>query len=155
MMELAKLFQQSLGTPIHVDGQELYAIINKKSEGVKSIQIRRISASTVFVPGLCLQGKGIQFFVNSQTLKDVVLWADTSPKSVKIDIVSCKRHGEIKIWNCWRDKLGITQAWLGNAAMKVEERSGIIKVFCNSGPSELEFKDLVFEMEFSVSGKSD
>lgn len=152
-MELAKLFQQSLGAPINIEGQELYAVLNKKSEGVKTIQIRRISSSTVPVPGLCLQGKGVQFLVNNQTLKDVVLWADTSPDIVKIDVVYSKKQGEIKIWNCWRDKSGITQAWLGNAAMKVEEKSDVLKVVCNSGPNELEFKDLILELEFSVSGK--
>jgi hypothetical protein len=154
MMELAKLFQQSLGAPINVDGRELYAVLNKKSEGLKAIQIRRISSSTIPVPGLCLQGNGVQFLVNNQILKDVVLWTDTSPDFVKVNIVSGKKNGEIKIWNCWRDSLGVTQAWLGNAAMNVEEKSGVLKVSCNSGPNELKFMDLIFELEFLISGES-
>jgi hypothetical protein len=149
-MELAKLFQQSKGAPINVNGQELHAIIRRKSDGVKSIQIRRISARPIPVPGLRLQGSSTKFIVNSQQLGDVVLWADTSPDLVELDVVPGKKKGEIKIWNCWRDSQGLTQAWLRNAAMKVVEKPDSIEVFCNSGPSELDFVDLIVEIKFHL-----
>jgi len=79
--------------------------------------------------------------------KDIVLWADTSPAEV---LITCDGKGlkAVSLWNCWRNDLGVTQAWVGNAAMMIQDvRPGVVRIRCNSRP-EVTFQDLIFEIQF-------
>ena len=84
--------------------------------------------------------------VAGSRLQDIVLWTDTSPKEIVIGL----NGEEFSLWNCWQDeRSGITQAWVGNAGMIIEERHAddTLRFRCNSRPT-VTFEDLIFELEF-------
>lgn len=52
----------------------------------------------------------------------------------------------LRIWNAWRDN-DLTQAWLGNAGMRViPGEGGSLTLRCSDGEGEPDFDDLVAEV---------
>lgn len=94
-----------------------------------------------------IKGSRIQALY-SEPLDDVVLWTDTMPQSVVLQCLTTKLS-ELRVWNYWRDERNVTQAWIGNAGMVIEESNGLKRLLCNS-PHELTFWGHVLELE-SVS----
>jgi hypothetical protein len=99
------------------------------------------------VQGTRLKLKAGQMQVeDGQPLGDMVLWTDVAPRVVLIRCLT-KKPTELRIWNCWRDERNVMQAWIGNAAIEIEEKvGGACRLRCNSR-NELTFDDLVLDVE--------
>ncbi len=81
---------------------------------------------------------------------EMVFWADTSPETVNIT-VSSKDGCELKVWNVWRID-GLTQAWVGNSGLIIENQGNKIKLLCSDGVGEPSFSDLIIDMEITMLG---
>jgi len=86
--------------------------------------------------------------VNGQSLREILLWEDTAPSVVEIQMqweMSAKRS--LRVWNCW-ERNGVINAWVGNAGMRVEAGpDGITILRCSDGEGEPNFGDLVARLE--------
>lgn len=87
--------------------------------------------------------------MNGQTLRDCILWSDTAPARVLCQVHdNAAQTAVLKIWNVWRAGGGLVQAWLGNAAMRVDLLSPTnIRLRCNGGDSDrVDFEDLRIDL---------
>lgn len=111
-----------------------------------SIVIEFVSARTQPVQGVELRMRGGTMIVNDIESNDLVLWQDTAPARVEIDIrMQPSGKPKLKLWNVWRGGYGVKQAWLGNAAIQVEDdpETGRVILRCSDGRGEPDFDDLV------------
>lgn len=81
---------------------------------------------------------------NGREASDVVLWRDSAPASVSIELrPKDAAKPELKLWNVWRGGFDVTQAWSGNAAIQVAgdlaSRSFLIP--CGDGQGDPTFDD--------------
>lgn len=146
-MTFAEQFRQSQGKPIDVDGALVQSIYERSASKGLRIVLRWECSIAAPTQGVSISCKGGTLRVAETTAKDIVLWADTSPAEV---LVTCDGSGVkgVSLWNCWRDDRGVTQAWVGNAAMMIQDlRPGVVRMRCNSRP-EVTFQDLIFEIQF-------
>jgi hypothetical protein len=85
-----------------------------------------------------------------------VLWEDTSPKSVEIELLGPAEH--VAVFNMWQDPNrvmipGVTGSgqvnhyWQNGAAMIVEEIPNGRRYRCNDGEPDDDFDDLIFTVE--------
>lgn len=59
----------------------------------------------------------------------------------------------LKLWNIWRGSMGgvdVTQAWLGNAGMRIEQSASgkELLLHCSDGEGPVEFSDLDVRITF-------
>jgi hypothetical protein len=82
--------------------------------------------------------------VNEQLLDDVVLWTDTAPPELVVELVpkSAKKPLVLRAWNAWRDPAGATQAWIGDAGMLIAEEDGTVVLSCSDGFDAIDFTNL-------------
>ncbi len=97
------------------------------------------------ISGLRLKATKGKIEVNGQQHSEIVLWADTSPEDVLIT-TSCKSDCELKAWNVWRID-DLTQAWVGNAGLVVDEHDHSITLRCSDGVGDVDFDDFVVQIE--------
>ncbi len=63
----------------------------------------------------------------------IVLWGDSAPEVSDVVLVS-DAQTDVLLWNCWKDRNGITQAWVTNGGLSVRElTTGEWRVECNAG----------------------
>ncbi len=142
---LAVLFQKSKAAVIEYNNQLVHGILNLKINGSQKFIIRRLNSSKSLLQGLRLKAVKGSIEVNGQSHGDIILWADTCPEAVDIYVAS-KSECELKIWNVWKSG-EITHAWIGNAGFLVFEKENIIMLECSDGVGEVDFSDLVIEIE--------
>ena len=146
-MELSELFIRGKSHVAEYRGGQVWSCWRAKLPGDREIGVTFVRSAKRPVPGLCIGVRGGTAVVNEVEGPEMVLWSDTSPRTVEVTIKaagSCKEV-ELELWNCWRTE-GLTDAWVGNAAMLVEAGEGSVTLRCNSGPSRPKFKDLVVEI---------
>lgn len=142
---LAVLFQKAKAAVIEYDGQLIHGILNLKIEGNQKFIIRRLKAAKSSVQGLRLKAVKGFIEVNGQSHQEIILWADTCPEIIDINVTS-KSGCELKIWNVW--KAGdITQAWIGNAGFIISEKENVMILECSDGVGGINFSDFVVEIE--------
>lgn len=147
-MSLSKRLQDSKGAPVILDdGRAAVAIWQRQIAKMERVRIRRVSAVESPTQALRLMVDGGTLFVNGQQLTDVVLWADTSPSIVEMEVQPKKRRATLKVWNAWRDD-GVMQAWLGNAGMLVEDTAQGVLLRCSDGIGDADFSDLLVDLSF-------
>ncbi len=143
---LSLLFQQSKGAPVESKGQLVHPIFKARvKSGQKRFLIRRIHATSSPVPGLRIKAVKGQIEVNGQRHPEVILWADTSPETVPLSVIS-KFGCELKAWNVWRAD-DLVQAWVGNAGLVISEADHVITLECSDGVGEVNFTDLVVQIQ--------
>jgi hypothetical protein len=77
-----------------------------------------------------------------------VLW-DHSPFPVAVEMRASRRPFEVGVWNVWADARGTTNAWVGNAGMRVEEHDARhIRLAGNAGPNPVTFEDLRIDVSW-------
>lgn len=139
---LAKLFQESKAQPVILGDMVVVPIYRLPlAAGKWHVRVERISAKNIPVQGIRLKVDLGHIAVAGQKQKDIVLWEDTSPDVVDMEI-SCASETVFKAWNVWRVD-GIMQAWIGNSGMIVENDVGRIKLLCSDGTSAPEFDNLI------------
>ena len=142
---LSEQFQQSRGKAIQFDGQLIHPMFQKKINKNKNFLIRRLKVIDSPLQGLRIKVVGGEIEVNNQSHPEIILWADTSPESVIIS-VSSKNGCDLKIWNVWKID-DLTQAWVGNAGMVINEMGKVVTLECSGGVAEVDFSNLVVEIE--------
>jgi hypothetical protein len=146
---LGERFMESKGEPLDVDGQTVIAMYQRTVNQGQRVSFRAKVGVTAPVQGVCLKlSKGL-IRINRQDLKDVVLWLDTAPELLEF---SCHPKGrlpvDLKVWNCWRDEIGTTQAWIGNSGMIADEAGDRVTLQCSPGAGEFDPSRLTVELSF-------
>jgi hypothetical protein len=143
MATLAERFAQSGGAPQEVDGSTVHSVYRRRVANGETVRIRRTRATATPVQGLRIKLERGTIVVNSQKLRDVVLWADSSPTAVEIQCeTGPSQSSELRIWNCWKLADGIMHAWIGDAGMLVEEGRGDVSIRCSDGTHPFNPTDL-------------
>ena len=143
---LSLLFQRLKGAPVELKGQLVHPIFRARVKGgQKRFLIRRIHATSSPVPGLRIKVVKGEIEVNGQRHPEVILWADTSPESVSLSVIS-KSGCEMKAWNVWRAD-DLVQAWVGNAGLVISEVDHVITLECSDGAGEVDFTDLIVQIQ--------
>ncbi len=144
-MNLSEIFAEQQTNQIDLDGPlySLFELPNDASE----LTIRFVSVRSRLPQGLRLRARGGAMTVGSTTTDDLVLWTDTAPDTVQVKVAWKSRGGRsLRVWNAWRVK-GVTQAWLGNAGMRVSVGEGrVFQLRCSDGEGDPDFQDLVAEV---------
>lgn len=144
-MDFSERLAAALGAPIDVDGQTAVGIYKRAVQPNERFDLRFVHAREQPLQGVHLKLRTGSLEVAGQQLKDPVLWRDTAPSTVSFRCLN-KKPSELLIWNCWKDERGVSQAWIGNAAMIVKDESADRVHFrCNSR-YDVTFEDLVFEL---------
>jgi hypothetical protein len=143
---LSALFAQQQTNQIDLDGP-LYSLFELPSDA-RELTIRFLSGKSQPPQGVRLKVRGGTMTVGSTTAVDLVLWQDTAPELVQIKVTWKSRGARsLRIWNAWRVQ-DVTQAWLGNAGMRVSAvEGGILQLRCSDGEGDPDFDDLIAEVE--------
>ncbi len=145
MNDLSSLFAEQQTNLIDWDGPlySLYELPRDASE----LDVRFLSAKSQPPQGLRLKVRGGTFEVESTTANDLVLWQNTSPDEVHVRIRwNSKGLRSLRVWNAWQMR-DVTQAWLGNAGMRVSaDDGGVFHFRCSDGEGAPAFDDLVAEV---------
>lgn len=140
------IFQRTCGAPIEMNGHIIIPIFQMKlPPGRKNFVFRRLKSSSASVTGLRIKAVKGEIEVNGQCHPEIILWADTSPESVPLSVVS-KSSCDLKIWNVWRAD-DVVQAWVGNAGLVVSQAEGSIKLECSGGDEGVNFSSLVVQID--------
>lgn len=143
---LSTLFQKSNGLPIELGGCLAYPIFKMViKESKKDFLVRRLHATKSPISGLRIKVVKGEIEIKGERHPEVILWTDTCPESVSLSILS-KSGCELKTWNVWRVD-DLTQAWVGNAGLLISEENKIIMLECSNGSGEIDFSDLVVQIE--------
>ena len=142
MVNLSKLFAEQEASQIDWNGPlySLYEISNHTDR----LAVHFLSRASELRQGIRLKARGGQLLVNGSLMSDVVLREDSAPNPVHVEVRwTGKATRSLRVWNCW-DVNGVMHAWLGNAAMRVEQAShGETILRCSDGHGEPDFRDLV------------
>ena len=143
---LSARFAANTGAPVHLDGKVVVPIYSVEvSAKRRGFTIHRQHAADSPVPGLSLQARTGEIEVNGRRSSHIVLWADTSPQRVDLAVLSGSGC-TLNVWNVWRNGDSM-DAWLGNAGMVVTQGDGVTTLECSSGPGDVDFSDLVVDIE--------
>ena len=149
-MTFSEEFTKSRGEPFVYDGQRIVQMIKQSVQPGSRVSVTLRNAIATPVQGIRLKLQGGSLRLGQNELKDVVLWRDTAPDE-SVFVCCAKKESELRVWNCWRDNRGVTQAWVGNAAIRTEQVTPArVRAACNSRP-EVTFADLVFDLEVQIS----
>jgi hypothetical protein len=143
--DLSAIFAEQQSNVIEWNGIPVHGLYEfARVPGQLSLEF--LSSKPLPVQGVQLRIRGGLLEIDGVETTDFVLWTDTAPRAVTVAV---RRTGRgkttLKLWNVWRGGLDVTQAWLGNAAMRVEAcpdpRQVVLK--CSDGEGEPDFDDLV------------
>jgi hypothetical protein len=145
---LSSMFAEAKAPEIDWEGEPLYGIyeIDPAPEG---LIVEFVSATTAPIQGLTLKAYGGTLMVNDIEAQEILLWRDTAPNIIPVLVKSeSGTKVTLKIWNIWRGLMGdgvsVTQAWLGNAGMRIQLSDNKKEVFfrCSDGEGPIDFGDL-------------
>lgn len=142
MPSFEDLFMKSKGQPVEYAGETIQMVDRIPVFTGQKIRIVFEAVNSKWKQGVHLSIDG-EFAVNGQTVKKaVVLWEDTAPKEVTLEVKSKK--GECLIKNVWDIGDGVMHSWHNGAAMIVETTELKRRYRCNDGQPDDNFNDLVF-----------
>ena len=145
MVSFQELFTGSRGQPIEYQGLTLKLVDEFPLDNSSRLRLTVEHIDSEWKQGLVLRTKG-SFLVNNQKVpKSIVLWEDTAPAVIEIEVQSPDDH--IKINNVWDHGDGVVQAWHHGAAMIVDEIPNGRRYRCNDGHPDDNFTDIVFRLE--------
>jgi hypothetical protein len=100
------------------------------------------SSASAHRQGVALTTKG-NFIVDGRHVgRKLVLWSDTAPRKVAIEVRGVS--GEVEVHNVWDRGDGVVHAWHNGAAMVVDTIAGGRRYRCNDGDPDDDLDDLVF-----------
>lgn len=147
MISFENLFIESKGQPIIYNGKELKMIdkIELSSNRI-TLKIQFISTDSKWKQGIVFQTKG-EFEVNNEHISTkIILWEDTSPKDLILQVKS--RDKRLVVYNVWQTEDGTTHYWHNGGAMYVKEIDSIRTYNCNDGYADDDLNDLIFTIEY-------
>ncbi|WP_157771932.1 hypothetical protein [Ralstonia solanacearum] len=151
MQTLSELFIASKGAPIEVNGAQVVSMYTKIVETGQAIDVHFEEVAASPPQGLRIKVKGGSILINAQELAEVVLWKETAPPQFAFQCIKRGKAKEIelRVWNCWLDEKGVSQAWIGNAGMIVQEEPGRVTLRCSPGRGPFDPNSMVVSLHFS------
>lgn len=146
---LADRFLESKGQPVVIGDRTVQLALDLTvGAEVNHVNVRVLRAKDTPVQGVCLKISNAKLKVAGQISPGVVLWTDTVPPVVRVDLVArSKRAPVLRVWNCWKGRHGEVQAWLRNGGLFVESiDSCTFLIKGNAGPHDLDFQSIEFEV---------
>ncbi len=147
-MTISDAFAEQQSNVIDWNGITVYGLLEFATPP-STVTLTFVSAKADPVQGIQLRARRGTLVVNGRESADVVLWQDTAPRQVTVEVKPSGRGTpQLKLWNVWRAGLDVTQAWLGNAAIRIEgdQASGAFTVLCSDGLGDPDFADLVVDV---------
>jgi hypothetical protein len=145
---ISDLFGEAQAACVQWQGKPLYGLY--ELEAPDALEIEFLSSISNPVQGLNLTTDGGVMEIAGVEADDMLLWCDTAPPKVPVKIKpGVDGKVILKIWNVWRGKVGghdVTQAWLGNAGMRIEQSGNQISLRCSDGEGPVSFDDLTARM---------
>ena len=139
------MFMQTKGKPIQWNGQTLVMVDAFPVQKREKLRLMFEGFGSEWKQGVMLDTKGA-FTVNGKDCgHKVVLWQDTAPQQVELEVSS--EDGVVLVKNCWNTGDGSTHSWHHGAAMIVDDLGGKRRYRCNDGHPDENFTDVVFTME--------
>src|SRR5260370_9584961 len=111
----------------------------------RQLKVTFESVNAEWRQGVCLTTAGGLVVNNQAVKKSVVLWHDTAPREVLLQIQTKK--GECQVKNVWDTGDGVMHSWHNGAAMIVEEIAFGKRYKCNDGRPDDDFDDLIVRIE--------
>lgn len=148
MVSFQELFTQSRGQPIEYQGLTLKLLDEFPLQGSRRLRLTFESTESEWRQGLALRVKGSFVIDGRKISKAIVLWQDTAPSAVEIDVRTKEDH--VTVNNVWDHSDGVIQAWHNGAAMIVDEIPNGRRYRCNDGHPDENFTDIVFRIEREV-----
>jgi hypothetical protein len=145
---LSSTFMRTKGKAINFNGKTVVAIMEIKITEPRTVfSVRRLGATNGRVQGLALKMMGGKIVVegSGNGCPEIVLWSDTSPDALQIEVFS-KGGNVLKIWNVWKSAFGMN-AWVGNAGIHVHGTDGTMTLECSDGVGDVDFSDYVVVVE--------
>ncbi len=142
---LAEMFQASKGGDVEVDGA-VYSSIYKVSlsKGVHQFMIKLEGSNSNVVQGIRVSVRKGSAVINEIESRHFLIWNDNSPPVVTIR-VHAEDGGLLSLWNVWQTRIG-EQAWVGDAGMLIEERSGVVTFSCSDGSEGIDLDNFKFSL---------
>ena len=142
------LFAASHGEPIEFGGQTLHLRLDIVAPPKSRLHVLFESSLASPVQGLAVSARQPKhkLKVMGTSARHLVLWRDTAPKHVEVELPSARQPLSVVIYNVWRgEKYGTTMYGVNAAAMRVtEEGPGKWLLECSDGwGTEANFSDLV------------
>lgn len=145
MPSFEKLFFQSKGQPVVYAGKTIQMVDRIPVNDGQCLRVRFESVNSDWRQGVYLTVDG-GFTVNGVFMKKaVVLWHDTAPKEVLLQVQTKNNNCQIK--NVWDIGDGVMHSWHNGGAMIVEETNSGKRYHCNDGLPDEDFDDLIFCVE--------
>ena len=150
---LGEQFVDSRGGPISYRGLTVHSIHEIAIAGRTTLAVRFIHSTKHVLQGLRLAVDGGTLLVNDQPLRELVLWENTAPRNVRIQVTPAHARCIVKMWNVWQDEAGAMQAWIGDCGMVVEPTSSGVRLKCSDGADGAAFDDLVVQVGVASTGE--
>lgn len=117
-LRASDLWLEELADAAEVDGEIIHAALTVDLDIDSIVTIVRRQVSSTRPQGVAIDADH-PMKVGDHTATRMVLWSDTAPDTVDIDVPA----GRLTVWNVWRDD-GAIQAWIGAAGMRRVELDG-------------------------------
>lgn len=146
---LAERFAIAKGAPLNVDGEVVVNMYRRTVNDGQKVAVRVLKRIEHPVQGLRIKLSEGTIRVNEQDLKEAVIWLDTAPHEFEL-LCNTKKGAtsELRVWNCWQDANGVTQAWIGNAGIVADETDSRVVLKCSSGTGAFDPRHLEAELRF-------
>lgn len=144
---LADIFATARAPRIDWEGAPAYAIY-EITPAPENVVVEFLNGASSPVQGLTLKVNGGALIVNDVEAPEMLLWRDTAPSHVPVRVKrEPGKKATLKVWNIWRGSMGgvdVTQAWLGNSGMRIEQSTDGKELLlrCSDGEGPIDFGDL-------------
>lgn len=142
-----ELFAEARGGPIEFRGTEVHAIFELPVSAPTDLAVRFVSANSAVRQALRMGVVDGHVIVNGQQSREIVLWADTAPPRVRLQVVPTAERAVVSLWNAWEDESGAMQAWIGDCGMVIEAARRGVTLRCSDGLGAPDFSDLVVRID--------
>jgi hypothetical protein len=140
-----EMFEKSAGKPIEYQGKTLVMMDNFPTEGAKQLRLVFEECNGQWRQGVALRFEG-KFKINGQIIRrGIVLWHDTAPQTVELEVMG--KPSTIEVKNVWDVGDGVIHSWHNGAAMIVEPMPSGRRYRCNDGFADDDFNDIIFRLE--------
>ena len=149
MPDFDKEFVKAHGGPIQYKGIELIGFDKVHVNKNFRVTVNMISKNSEWRQGieLKIENGSLTSKRSGLTGKNFILWEELFENGQQSEFTGKSKDNTLLVWNSWDHGNGVTQSWLGGAAMireKVDDNHYIYK--CNDGHPDDNFDDLVFEI---------
>jgi hypothetical protein len=150
---LSELLAEARGLPIQFGGFEVRAIYEIPIPETSRLHISFIHAATSRPQALRIRSEKVMLKVRESRVKDAIFWVETAPREFEVIADPPTSGASIKVWNEWRDRAGIQNAWMGNAGMVVTTADNLVTLRCSDGIGEPEFDDFIVSIRIEAMSR--